>query len=204
MVLQQRLLTVEDHDFPALPNAVWAAGRIEVLREEKTAFFCSSQCPGSVILKTFDVMTAWRDDGRIVAGGFHSPMEQECLGILLRGRQAIIWTPARSIHQMRLKPELRRAFEEGRILILSPFEAKEKRITAALARQRNDFLGAISDGIFVAHAATGSRTLELCRKLTSQKKPFITVDDPANQPLFDLGASRIALRAESDHPVTAP
>ena len=46
-------------------------------------------------------------------------MEWECLGILLRGRQPIIWVPARSIIGMRLKPELQLAFKDGRLLILS-------------------------------------------------------------------------------------
>ena len=51
-------------------------------------------------------------------------MEWECLGILLRGRQPVIWVPARSIVGMHLKPELQPAFFAGRLSILSPFEPK--------------------------------------------------------------------------------
>jgi len=40
--------------------------------------------PGSIVLKTFDAITRMRDDGKILIGGFHSVMEWECLGILLR------------------------------------------------------------------------------------------------------------------------
>jgi hypothetical protein len=35
-----------------------------------------------------------RDEGRTLIGGFHSPMEWECLGILLRGRQPVILSEA--------------------------------------------------------------------------------------------------------------
>src|SRR5665213_1207225 len=124
---------------------LWAAGPMEILGMQSTGFFCSSQCPGGVILKTFDAITAMRDEGRTLIGGFHSPMEWECLGILLRGRQPVIWVPARSIVGMHLKPELQPAFAAGRLLILSPFEPKNKRITAAFADARNRFVGALAD-----------------------------------------------------------
>jgi hypothetical protein len=162
----------------------WAAGPLNIPEGDKTGFFCSSQCPGGVVLKTFDAITAMRDQGRILMGGFHSPMEWECLGILLRGRQPAIWVPARSIVGMRLKPELQPAFAAVRLLILSPFEPKEKRITAALAEQRNRFVGALADRVFVAHAAPASRTLTLCQELHASGKRLLTVDDPVNCELF--------------------
>jgi predicted Rossmann fold nucleotide-binding protein DprA/Smf involved in DNA uptake len=166
------------------PAKLWAAGPIDILDRDKTGFFCSSQCPGSAILKTFDAITAMRDEGRTLIGGFHSPMEWECLGILLRGRQSVIWVPARSIVGMHLKAELQPAFAAGRLLILSPFEPKHRRITATLADARNRFVGALADRVFVAHAAPGSRTLALCQELRALGKALYTVDDPANGPLL--------------------
>src|ERR1022692_15579 len=140
---------------------LWAAGPVDLLENHKTGFFCSSQCPGGVILKTFDAITAMRNEGRTLIGGFHSPMEWECLGILLRGQQPVIWVPARGIVGRHLKPELQPAFAAGRLLILSPFEAKHKRITATLAEARNRLVGALADRVFVPHAAPGSRTTPL-------------------------------------------
>src|ERR1700677_2447683 len=104
------------------PTAMlWAYGPIDIIAEPIIGLFCSSQCPGSRILKTFDAIVKMRDEGQILMGGFHSAMEWECLRILLRGRQPVIWVPARSIVGMRLKPELQPAFKDGRLLILSPF-----------------------------------------------------------------------------------
>ena len=51
------------------PAEVWAAGPIALLDHPKTAFFCSSQCPGSVVLKTFDAITRMRDKGQVLIGG---------------------------------------------------------------------------------------------------------------------------------------
>lgn len=57
---------------------------------------CSVQCPGSIVIKTFDAVRELRDSGIVVAGGFHSPMEKECLDFLLRGEQPVIVCPANS------------------------------------------------------------------------------------------------------------
>ena len=196
MILEHQIVVLKPDDpgYPASlrnrPNAspFWAAGPMEILGMQSTGFFCSSQCPGGVILKALDAITAMRDEGRTLIGGFHSPMEWECLGILLRGRQPVIWVPARSIVGMRLKPELQPAFTAGRLLILSPFEPRHKRITDSLAAARNRFVGAVADRIFVAHAAPGSRTLTLCVELREHGKQLVTVDDAANEPLLRFAA----------------
>jgi len=150
------------------PTAMlWAYGPIDIIAEPIIGLFCSSQCPGSRILKTFDAIVKMRDEGQILMGGFHSAMEWECLRILLRGRQPVIWVPARSILGMRLKPELQPAFKDGRLLILSPFAPTpaNARVTAALAQQRNRFVGALADRIFVPYAAPGGRTASLQEEL---------------------------------------
>ena len=194
MILKEQVTTIRQNS-PAYPKALqaelgssaptefWAAGPTELLARSKVGFFCSSQCPGSVILKTFDAITRMRDEGQILIGGFHSVMEWECLGILLRGHQPIIWVPARSIVGMRLKPELQPAFKDGRLLILSPFPPAHNRITTALAEQRNRFIGALADSIFVPHAAPNSRTLALCATLSNSGKRILTVSDPKNEHL---------------------
>jgi predicted Rossmann fold nucleotide-binding protein DprA/Smf involved in DNA uptake len=87
---------------------------------------------------------------------------------------------------MHLKPELQPAFAAGRLLILSPSEAKHKRITATLAEARNRLVGALADRVFVAHAAHGSRTLALCEQLHALGKPILTVEDPANSNLMGI------------------
>lgn len=157
-------------------SEVWSAGPVEFLQRSKIGFFCSSQCPGSVVLKTFDIITKMRDEGQVLMGGFHSVMEWECLRILLRGRQPVIWVPARSIVGMRLKPELQPAFKDGRLLILSPFAptTANARVTSALAHQRNRFVGALADRIFVPHAAPGSRTAFLQEELKRTGKSILS------------------------------
>jgi predicted Rossmann fold nucleotide-binding protein DprA/Smf involved in DNA uptake len=155
--------------------AVYVAGNLDALAQPTTALFCSSQCPGSVILRTFDRMTAMRDRGEIVMGGFHSPMEHDCLRILLRGHQPVVLVLARALHDMRISPELQMPFREGRLLLLSPFEAGKRRVTALLAMERNRFAASIAANVLVAHAAPGSRTARLMNEIRRSGKPVLEV-----------------------------
>jgi len=73
------------------------------------------------------------------SAGFYSPIEKECLQILLRGQQPIIICTARSIENMRIPKDWKTAIEEGRLLLLSLFLKSERRMSSALADQRNQF-----------------------------------------------------------------
>jgi predicted Rossmann fold nucleotide-binding protein DprA/Smf involved in DNA uptake len=157
------------------PEEMTALGNTEILNTKKIALFCSSQCPGDCVIKTFDAAKKWRDDGVSVISGFHSPVEQECLTVLLQGRQPVILCPARSIEGMRVKKGQMKPLEEGRLLILSPFPQKERRMTAGLARARNRFVGAFADEIVVSHASPGGKVEQFCREIVSCGKPVTTL-----------------------------
>ncbi|MBI4325626.1 MAG: hypothetical protein HY674_10230 [Chloroflexi bacterium] len=99
------LLNAADTRYPArlrerlgdtAPAQVFALGNLNVLALPKTALFCSTRCPGQAILRAYDQAAKWRDEGRCVISGFHSPVEKECLRILMRGPQPIIICPARA------------------------------------------------------------------------------------------------------------
>ena len=93
---------------------------------------------------------------------------------------------------MRIQREWRKPLDDGRLLVLSPFEQKYRRATAALAQQRNEFVAALADRVFVAYAAPGSKTETLCRQIISWGKPLLTFDSPANEHLVHVGAKHIS------------
>ena len=115
-------------------------GNLRLLEEPLTALFCSARCPGDLILLTYDLARYLRDAGVPVIGGFQTPMEKECLRLLLRGTQPVVICPARSIENMRIPADWRPALEEGRLLVLSPFPPHQRRPTAKAAEQRNDLV----------------------------------------------------------------
>ena len=154
-----------------LPPEVGFIGDLNLLARTTTAFFSSSQCSGAAVLRAFERMTQLRDAGEVVIGGFHSPMEQDCLSILLRGRQPIVVVFARALANLHLPPELVPAYTDDRLLLLSPFEPQHRRVTAALAAKRNRFIAAVASNVLVASAAPGSKTAALVIELGACDKP---------------------------------
>ena len=163
-------------------------GNLSLLDEPLTALFCSNSCPGDLILKTYDLARAMRDAGVPVIGGFQTPMERECLRLLLRGKQPVVVCPARSIDNMQIPRDWRAPLDDGRLLVLSPFPATARRPTAELAAQRNELVSDLAQRVFIAHAAPGSKTEAFARKLVASGKPMLTVNSPANTNLVEMGA----------------
>ncbi len=171
-----------------LYDSVKSIGNPNLIRNPKFSLFCSIKCPGDLILKTYDLAKSLRDGGTTVISGFHSPMEQECLRILLKGRQPIIVCPARSIDKMRIPKEWQKPLDKERLLIVSPFDEKQNRTTAQTAVLRNEFVADISDAVFFTYAVENGKTEQLCKKITKNGKLVYTFNRPETQNLIQLGA----------------
>ncbi len=171
-----------------------AVGNPDILAKRKswTALFCSKDCPGSVILPALDHVRGLRNAGQIVVSGFHSPMERECFKLLLRGAQPIVLCPARAIGKMRLPAEWQRPLAENRLLILSTFEENRQRMTAALARKRNEFVAVLADKIFVVYAHPHGATFDIASQVLDKGKKVYTIDAPANLELLKLGVQPLS------------
>jgi predicted Rossmann fold nucleotide-binding protein DprA/Smf involved in DNA uptake len=170
------------------PCCLHALGQPEILRCRLLGLLCSIQCPGSIVIKTLDAIRALRDAGVVVVGGFHSPMEKECLDILLRGSQPVVLCPARRIEGLRIGPISRQAVKEGRLLVLSCFSEKFRRTTATHAVQRNNLVAALADAVWVPHAAPRGKTWTTIRAAFERHQPVFTFEDDANKPLLEMGA----------------
>jgi predicted Rossmann fold nucleotide-binding protein DprA/Smf involved in DNA uptake len=148
---------------------------------------CSVQCPGSVVIKTFDAIRELRDAGIVVAGGFHSPMEKECLDFLLRGKQPVIICPAKGLGRPRIPAPWHDAIDAGRLLIVSPFDPARKRTTKEQAQTRNEFVAKLAAAVLVPHASPGGKAEAVARQVLKCGKPLFTFDDDANGGLLKLG-----------------
>jgi predicted Rossmann fold nucleotide-binding protein DprA/Smf involved in DNA uptake len=156
------------------PPQLTALGNLDLLALELTALFCSVHCPGDAILSAYDHVRRWRDEGRCVIGGFHSPIEKECLKILLRGRQPIVICPARSIETMRLPKDWRAGIDNGRLLLISTFPQSIRRPTAATAGRRNQMVAALADEIAFFHITRGGKMDKLRTQAEAWGLPMST------------------------------
>jgi predicted Rossmann fold nucleotide-binding protein DprA/Smf involved in DNA uptake len=169
------------------PNSISLIGDPGILRHRMLGLICSVKCPGSIILKTYDAIRSLRDAGVVIVGGFHSPMEEECLGLLLRGGQPVVVCPARCIEGMRLPSEWNKPIEEGRLLIASPFGNASRRATKELSARRNRFVAELAEQVFVPHASRGGGTESLCRALIEEGTTVLTLESVENAHILRLG-----------------
>lgn len=127
-------------------------GNDELLNLPKTAFLCSRRVPASAVLKCYDWAIAQREAGRCVISGFHSQMEKDVLHYLLKGTQPIILALARGLKQ-RLEPELQQPLEQGRLLIITPFDYSVKWVTSQTSQLRNRMMIEMADEIVVGYSS---------------------------------------------------
>jgi predicted Rossmann fold nucleotide-binding protein DprA/Smf involved in DNA uptake len=163
-------------------------GRKSILREPALGLICSVQCPGSVVIKTFDAVRELRDAGIVMAGGFHSPMENDCLDFLLRGIQPVIVCPGKGLAHVRVPQEWSAGIAAGRLLLLSQFDDTVQRTTTALAQARNELVAALSAAVLIPHASPGGKVEATARNILERGQPLFTFDDEANTDLIRQGA----------------
>ena len=146
-------------------------GNTELLKLPKTAFMCSRKVSASAVLKCYDWAIAQREAGNCVISGFHSQLEKDVFHYLLKGKQPIIITLARGLKE-KLEPELQKPLDEGRLLIITPFEKTVKRITEQTAATRNKMMIDLADSITVGFASAGGQLEEFLKGI---EKPIYKI-----------------------------
>lgn len=143
-------------------------GNSEILKRHKTAFLCSRICPAHIVLKAYDWATKQREKCNCIVSGFHSQIEKDVFHYLLKGEQPIILALARGLKK-RTEPEIQKALEHNRLLIISPFDESVKRITA--------------------HASQDGNVEKLIHKCLADGKQISTFDMADNQHLIREGVA---------------
>ncbi|HEX9038959.1 MAG TPA: hypothetical protein VF808_18400 [Ktedonobacterales bacterium] len=171
-------------------QAIGALALLEhpALEHPALGLFCSARCSGGAILRTLDLAHALREAGVPVVSGFHSPVERECLRLLLRGSQPVIIYLPRDMARLRIPPAWRGPLAAGRLLLLSVEGGEDIRATARTAERRNRFAAALARAALVAYAAPGGKTAALAEWATARGQLLLTVDDPSAANLRALGA----------------
>jgi len=144
-------------------------GNKDLLKQTKTAFLCSRSIPASAVLKCYDWAIAQREEGNCIISGFHSQLEKDVFHYLLKGNQPIIIALARGLKE-KVEPKLIKPLEQGRILIISPFDKTVKRVTEQTAEIRNKMMIELADSITIGYTSEGGKLEDL---LKVSEKPII-------------------------------
>jgi predicted Rossmann fold nucleotide-binding protein DprA/Smf involved in DNA uptake len=143
-------------------------GNKNILRSHKTAFLCSRKCPSDVVIKSLDWARDKKNNGDCIISGFHSRIEKDVFNILLKGKQPIILVLARGMKKY-WPEEIKKAIEEERLLVISPFTNNVKYITQETANIRNEIMTEIADEIFIAYYTPNGNLHKLIKNLKGNK-----------------------------------
>ena len=143
-------------------------GNTELLKLRKTAFLCSRDIPASVVLQCYDWAIEQRNLDNCVISGFHSKIEKDVFHYLLAGKQPIIMVLARGIKNS-IEPEIKKAIDDGRLLLVTPFAEDVKQITAATAEIRNRFMIELADEVVIGFASKGGMLESMIANVRDKK-----------------------------------
>ncbi len=154
---------------------IHSLGNAEILKHHKTAFLCSRDYPARAVLRIYDWAKDMREAGECVISGFHSALERDVLAILLRGSQPIILAAARGLPK-RYPADVKKAVDDGRLLVVSPFPDSVRRITADTARKRTAFLLSVAERVVVGYAKEQGALAKTLREISPGKEVIRLAD----------------------------
>ena len=91
----------------------------ELLDLPMTVFFASHQCPGTAIRAAMDWALQQARVKTVVVSGFHSPLEQSVLKVLIQARSPVVAVLARPVGGARLPPEWVESSRQGLMAVVS-------------------------------------------------------------------------------------
>lgn len=132
--------------------AGWGARGL--LDKPLTAFFASRQCPGAAIRAAMDWALQQARAKNVVISGFHSPLEQSVLKVLIQARSPVVAMLARPVGGAKLPPEWAEPLAQGHLAVVSA-ATTAIRLTGEIATARNHLVAQLASDIVVAHASPG-------------------------------------------------
>jgi len=142
-------------------DTVSAIGNPVILQAHKIGVLSSRKCPAARILEAHERFKQFAAEDRTVVSGFHSPLERECLRLMLRDGGKIIICLARGLGTMRIKKEWRPAVGEGRLLLISQFKPEIRHITKEQTLKRNQLVISLADELYTPYVANGGELSRL-------------------------------------------
>lgn len=150
----------------------------------------STHTPPDLILPTLDLVRAESEAETIFASGFQSPLERECLEVLLATRASVVVCPARSIDRMRLPAAWKARVERGEMLVLSTIVvAGARRPTVELGELRTRMIVEHARSIFMPSGRPGSRTYSAAALALERRLTVYCFDHAQNRDLVLRGAT---------------
>ena len=129
-------------------------GNAGLLEQPLTAFFASRRCSGRAIRAAMDWAVAQARSKTPLIGGFHSPLEQSVLEVMLAAHAPVVIVIARKLETAHLSATWLDAAQTGTVVVVS-MDDTQQRLTTELAMHRNHWIARHAAHIVIAEVAPG-------------------------------------------------
>lgn len=102
--------------------------------------------------------------------GLHKLISKDMLEILLNRDRPVVICPARRLEEMRISPTIDRAIHAGRVLLLSIYNEKGRRIIMDHCEARNNLVAALASRIYFIHYDPGGSLSFLYSRIEVSEK----------------------------------
>jgi predicted Rossmann fold nucleotide-binding protein DprA/Smf involved in DNA uptake len=175
--------------FRGKPPKLWGVGEPAILNHRLLGIISARQADPALELKASQLLKqlASLKDVAFVSG-WHSPLEEEALRILLAHEAIIVLCVAKSLDRFTPSMGVESRVTDGKTLILTHCSTKAKRITRNASLRRNELIVELAKILLVLSAPEGSASLNLAKSVLRRGKVVVTPEHPMNKELLASGA----------------
>jgi predicted Rossmann fold nucleotide-binding protein DprA/Smf involved in DNA uptake len=178
-----------DGFFRGKPPRLWGVGDPTLLNHNLLGIISARQTDPELALKASQLLKqlASLKDVAFVSG-WHSPLEEEALRILLAQEATIVLCVAKSLDRFIPSMGVESRVTDGKALLLTHCSTKAKRITRNASMRRNELIVELAKILLVLSAPEGSASLSLAKSALRRGKVVVTPEHPMNKELLASGA----------------
>lgn len=156
-------------------------GNAGLLECPLTAFFASRRCSGRAIRVAMDWAVEQARSKTPLIGGFHSPLEQSVLEVMLAAHAPVVMVIARKLDAASLPAAWREAAQAGAVAVVS-MDDTNQRLTAELAMRRNHWVARHAVHIVIAEVSPGGSLASCLAQWKSERmRVSMLLDETGNQ-----------------------
>jgi DNA processing protein len=177
--------------FNGKPPSLWCLGDPAILNHTLLGVISAREIDSDLALKSSQLLKRLGSLKEVsFVSGWHSPLEEEALRIVLAQEASIIFCVSKSLDRFVPSSTIESRVSDRKALLLTHCSPKAKRITRDASMRRNELIIGLAKVLLVLSAPNGSATLKLAKSALDQGKPVLTLEHPMNKELI---ASRALL-----------
>jgi predicted Rossmann fold nucleotide-binding protein DprA/Smf involved in DNA uptake len=167
---------------------LWFCGELPLLKSRLLGVVSARRIEPDLALKTAELLEQLTSIGLTFIGGWHSPLEEEVLRILLRARARVVFCVAKSLERFVPAEDISSIVSEGRGLLLTHCSPRARRISRDASLRRNEVVLHLAKGLLVLSAPARSASLKLAQAAIALRKPVFAPEHRINDELLTAGA----------------